>query len=549
METNTVKKHIGLLFNVRNKFGSEFSEWKLSLLKKLCNEKITGRKNIITYYDSLLFLLAYPDNEYVFQSATLALRKLESDIHSSQNTKTVLFNSGVTGTEASAAFSFEIVKWLHQKFPSVISLNNIVADEYRMQSILSVVMPKVESEILQDANADWKSWFNVTHHTSELLGKLISVFDQTDIRPEVKDELWNTLEINVLINFLLHTCLPESLITRYYHQSIEKKISINNRKNKKPVKVSLTENEAEHIIDCGRIILLRHLKEIDPVTFTSPNLVSYYKLERGVSVALLGMIPERRHPNDCYIGYVAFKNGLPVAYAGSWILFDSARIGLNVFPSYRGGESQYIFQQVINLHKEVYNLNRISADPYQIGKHNDDGIKSGAFWLYYHLGFRPVKAEQKKIAEEEAKKIKTIIGYRSSSAILKKLAESKLEIVFDKKAVRFDAADLSLIYAAIIKKNFNGDRKIAEQYSFPKLVRILKIKNQHDENLKFILKNWCVILIASEKKLRSTPKLITTLKKVFELKADGSEEEFISALQQSKEFRRFMEGVVEEYKI
>jgi hypothetical protein len=75
------------------------------------------------------------------------------------------------------------------------------------------------------------------------------------------------------------------------------------------------------------------------------------------------MVPERRHPIDSYIGYIVFKNGLPVAYAGSWILFDSGRIGLNVFPSYRGGESQYIFEQVLKLHQKVYRLRRFSVDP------------------------------------------------------------------------------------------------------------------------------------------------------------------------------------------
>ncbi len=59
----------------------------------------------------------------------------------------------------------------------------------------------------------------------------------------------------------------------------------------------------------------------------------------------MGMVPERRHPIDSYMGYIVFKNGLPVAYAVSWILFNSARIGLNVFYNYRGGEAKYIFDK------------------------------------------------------------------------------------------------------------------------------------------------------------------------------------------------------------
>ena len=206
----------------------------------------------------------------------------------------------------------------------------------------------------------------------------------------------------------------------------------------KPVLVDVNESEAAQIIACGREILVRHLREIDPVTYTAVNLVSYYLLPRGLSVALMGMVPERRHPIDSYIAYVVFKNGWPISYGGSWILFDSGRIGLNIFPAYRGGESKYIFEQLLKLHSKVYKLNRFSVDPYQIGKENSEGINSGAFWTYYHQAFRPIREEQKKLAEAEALKIKSTKGYRSPVSILKKLADSRLELVLQKNSVRFD---------------------------------------------------------------------------------------------------------------
>jgi hypothetical protein len=167
------------------------------------------------------------------------------------------------------------------------------------------------------------------------------------------------------------------------------------------------------------MILVRHLREIDPITFTSGELISYYRLPRGLSIALMEMVPARRHPIDSYMGYTVFKNGLAVAYAGSWVLFDSARIGLNIFPAYRGGESQFILEQILKIHQRVYRLKRFSIDPYQIGKDNWDGIRSGAFWIYYRAGFRPVREEQKKIAEDQAKKIRSVKGYRTPAAVLK----------------------------------------------------------------------------------------------------------------------------------
>lgn len=506
-----------------------------------------GKKAVETYYNILLFLIAYPDNQTIYQIASGALQKLQVYIASHENLKRSLFNTGITNTNLCAAFSFEMVKWLKKNHPKDTWLSSFEANDGQIKSILSVVLPKVESEILQDGNATWKSWLRQSMKKGEdLLDRLIAIFDETDIRPEVKDELWLAIGINIEVHFPSHHSLPVSLITPYYHRSGIKRNFIRQLSSTAPVRVSVAETEAGNIIECARMILVRHLREIDPITFTAWQFISYYKLPRGLSVALMGMIPERRHPIDNYIGYVVFKNGLPVAYAASWILFDSARIGLNVFPAYRGGESQYIFQEVLKLHGHVYNLNRFTVDPYQIGKDNSDGIHSGAFWIYYHAGFRPIGEQQKKLAVAEAMKIKSTKGYRTSAFVLTKLAGSRMELLLQKNPVRFDATDLSRAFANILKLHFRNDHKMAVQSSFEKLAKLLEIKNYQEEKLQFILKNWCILLMNKEQALRRNGPLKKLLKKLFELKATGSEEEYISGMQRSKELRNIIEIILKE---
>ena len=538
---------ISQLFSIRNRYGEKFSSQKLNLLNALGREKVNSKKALQSYYSTLLFLIAYPDNRSIYKLADLSLQQLQLYIQSHENIKERLFNSGITNTRLCAAFSFGIVKWLRNKHPKDIRFSSFEADDRQIQSVLSVVMPRVESEILQDTNSAWRSWLKQSLKKGEdMLDRLIAVFDETDIRPGVRDELWAAIGINVEINFPSHHCLPGSLIVPYYHRSLIKKNFIRQQPAVKPIRVELNEQEAEHIIECGRMILVRHLREIDPITFTAGRFVSYYRLPRGLSVALMGMVPERRNPIDSYMGYLVFKNGLPVAYAGSWILFDSGRIGLNVFPAYRGGESQYIFEQVLKLHREVYQLNRFSVDPYQVGKENSDAIQSGAFWIYYRAGFRPIREEQKQLAEAEALKIKSIKGYRSPASALKKLADSRLEILLKKNAVRLDATDLSLVYARILKDQYNNNRKLAEELSFTKLVELLQLKYYHEEKLQFILKNWCILLFSNEQELRHNSGLKKILKKLFELKARGPEEDYIAELQQAGELRKFFERMLKE---
>ena len=534
---------ISQLYTIRNRYETNFSSQKIKLLEAIGNEPSKNKQAIQSWYDSLLFLLAYPDNRLVYQQASRSLVQLQQHIKSNENIQLHLYNSGITGTKLCAAFSFEIVKWMRKEHPKDIRFSSFDADDGHIQSILSAVMPKVESEILQDANENWRSWFKATMQKGEdMLDRFIAVFDESGIRPEVRDELWNAIGINVEIEFPTHLCLPVSLTTPYYHRSLIKK-NFNRQQDIKPIPVKLDETAAAQIIHCSRIILIRHLREIDPISFTAPKLVTYYHLQRGISIALMGMVPERRHPIDSYMGYVVFKNGLPVAYAGSWILFDSGRIGLNIFPAYRGGESQYIFDQVLKLHRKVYRLKRFSVDPYQIGKENNDGIRSGAFWVYYHAGYRPIGKEQKQLAEAEALLIKTKPGHRSPAVVLKKLSDSRMEFILQKGAVGFDATDLSRAYARIVKDQYNNNRKAAEEQCFKKLVLLLQLKKYREENLWFILRNWSVLLLSNEKALRSISGIKNLLKKLFKLKSMGAEEEYITELQRAGELRKLLEGI------
>lgn len=535
------------LHTIRNRYGKTFAAEKQRLLHSIDIKTISNKTPAAHLYEALLFLTACPDGKAIYKTASRYLEQLQQQLTARPKLQYSLYNSGITGTTLCAAFSFEMVKWLRRTKPGTITLNNIEAPDAQVQSLLSVVMPKVESEILQDANAEWKGWLKKLKTKNEdLLDQLIAIFDSTAIRPEVKDELWDTLGINVAIDLTGHCCLPASLVKTYYHRSLIRQAK-DHALIGKPVAVKLTTAEAEKIIDCCRMILVRKLRELDPISFTHTKLVSFYQLERGYGIALTGMVPNRRHPIDSYMGYVVFKNGLPVAYAGSWILFNSARIGLNIFTDYRGGESKYIFDQVLQLHAKLYGLKRFSVDPYQVGKYNSDGIDSGVFWLYYQAGFRPIEKVQYELAEAEAQKISQDTKYRTPAAVLKTLAGSRLQLVLQRAAVDFDATDLSRTYAAIITKKFAGNRMLAEKNAVQKIAGILSVQNYTEPNMHFVLSNWAVLLLSNEKELRTNKALQQTLKKLFILKACGSEEAYIRGLQQAAVCKMFVERIVKTY--
>jgi hypothetical protein len=540
---------IAKLFSIRNQYGKNFALQKLQLLSNISTQNIKANKTAQTFYSSLLFLLAYPDNKIIYKKAAELLRSLQIHIKENENLQYQLYNSGITGTTICAAFGFEITKWLLKTKPTAITFNSFESSDAQIQAFISVMMNKSESEIFQDCNAEWKGWLKKMRKPDEdILDQLIYIFESSNIRPEVKDELWNAIGINAEIDLELPCCLPDSLTNLFFHQALIRK-EIKQEILSKPIAVKLSNAEAEQVIDCSKMILVRHLREIDPISFTSAKLITYYQLQRGFSIALIAMQPQRRHPIDSYMAYVVFKNGLPVAYGASWVLFNSGRIALNIFPGYRGGETKYIFNQVLQLHTQVYHLKRFTVDPYQIGKDNSDGINSGSFWVYYHAGFRPLEKIQKQLAESEAAIIKADKKYRSPKTVLKTLSQSRLEMVLQKTAVNFDAADISRAYAGIILKKYNGNRVMAEKDAAKKLAVILQIKNYQDSTMNFVLKSWSVFLLCKEKELVQNSALKKSLKTLFTLKANGSEEVYITALQKTSALQKLIKAIVNEYAI
>ncbi len=545
---NKSKAIINRLFSIRNQFGGQFASEKLQLLNSVNISALKDKKTIESFYSALLFLVAWPGNQTIYQTANRLLVQLLAYIKENENIQYRLYNTGINGSSLCAAFSFELVKWMRATRPGDIRLISLEAGDAQVQSILSMVMTKTESEIMQDANAEWKGWLaHVRNPGEDMLDQLIAIFESSDMRPELKEEFWNTIGINVEINFPDHSSLPGSLTEIYYHRSLIRSDVKKINPVVKPQPVKLTLTEAEQLLDRCRMILVRKLRELDPISFTSAKRVSLYHLPRGISVALMGMEPSHRHPIDSYMGYLVFKNGLPVAYAGSWILFNSARIGLNVFADYRGGEAKYIFEQVLQLHSKVYGLSRFSVDPYQLGKENSDGIHSGAFWIYYQAGFRPLQNEQQELALAEAAKIKADKKYRSPVPVLNKLARSRMELVLKRTAVHFDATDLSRLYAAILTKKYGGNRITAGKDAAKKLASIIGLKNIPADNMDYILKNWGVLLLSNESELRSNPVLKKILKKLFVLKATGPEEEYIKVMQGAVVLRKFMEGLFKKW--
>src|SRR5215813_5545076 len=119
---NQFSSLLSQLVSIRNQYGKNFASQKIDLLNKLCDAPINSKKALQYYHNTLLFLIAYPDNNSVHRLAIRSLQQLNSYIGKHESLRSGLYNSGMTNTALCAAFSFGIIKWLRKNQPRNIKL-------------------------------------------------------------------------------------------------------------------------------------------------------------------------------------------------------------------------------------------------------------------------------------------------------------------------------------------------------------------------------------------------------------------------------------------
>jgi hypothetical protein len=529
------------LRSISNKISDADLNRKSELLNSLMPQKEFTSKDIINYHDTLLFLLAYPQNKNIYQLTQNAFSVFDHQLFlhlKKYKTKALneLLGSGLSGTYLTSSFGFDLSKHLVQQYKNQISIETIDWECENGIEILKLILPKCEQDILLLKEESITQWFiELAGEGQNVLEFLLCCLEEKFPEPDVCEYFFLKLKVYVKIDFtgklpsrsaITHTFNP----VFYHDKELIRKINLFDElkiKVKGPLPLDL--NTKEQSWRTSQLMLLSLGRETDPLAYGKAEDVEVYDAGRGLSICLNGMRPGKRLPFESYIGYMAYKNGRPIAYGGAWIFGNRARIGLNVFEPYRGGESTWIFAAILRTYSLVFNIQHLLVDPYQIGKDNEEAIESGAFWFYYKLGFKPIQANLKELAGMEFEKMSKSPVYRTSKAVLRKLATSTLGIHLANDAMHEEPMLIAQFISNRIRTEYGGNRKKAFEEAGKALRKLLNINSRKalPDQLKETALWWVPQL--QKQKLRETQKQkITTL--LFE-KATGNEFEYTSALQ------------------
>ncbi len=130
-------------------------------------------------------------------------------------------------------------------------------------------------------------------------------------------------------------------------------------------------------------------RDLDAFAYANARDVWWIEDDGGLAFALIGMRSERRAVVPAIYGGLTLQNGVPVGYHQSDLVGRSAAISFNTFETFRGGEAAHTFARLLAALAHGFGTRSFSIEPYQLGKGNDEGLASGAWWFYAKLGFRP----------------------------------------------------------------------------------------------------------------------------------------------------------------
>lgn len=427
---------------------------------------------LLELHDLVLFVLAHPSDSAEHKLAQHALahasREVERLSALSERNTVALSNTGLAHTSVTVAFSRELLIWLRQNYPDHVSVHSIDGDLQGAKTWIKGLLPRAEQEAFELADFDLEAW--LAHARGKRKpADLDWWLKLTERLPEaVRSTLFEQLQIYVTVD-LGDTGLSATFgrspkrTLHDFPNGLPRSIDLTTLlKRPLPAARTLRGPERQRVVEAARGIMLSGLRETGPITHADPRTVELIAMGDGIDIALFHLPPLHRQTYDSYIGYVAFLNTVPAAYGGAWMFPGKTKVGVNVFPSLRGGASSHLFGQILRCYAQRFGVDRFEADPYQLGHGNEDGIASGVYWFYYKLGFRPVDRTSARIAEKEFLRFAKDKGHRSDPELLRELAAEPVVLtVRDSPTASIEPVELSRAVMHMVAKRYAGDHGLA----------------------------------------------------------------------------------------
>ncbi|HEX8162235.1 MAG TPA: hypothetical protein VF538_10210 [Pyrinomonadaceae bacterium] len=561
MPANSLERLLDLLGELKRPAGAGARARLSGLLRQIARRRFRDAESLIRFHEILLFMRAYPQGARLLGEAEKLLdgfggrvARLRAD-----GADTFAFErpevSGVAGTGFDAVFGYDSVRWLALTRARRVRLVwDDKDDRTHLHSVFSRFMPLFDEEVYVDIRTPFREWMRAATPRGETqLSWLMRRFDSLDVPEKMRAELFDPLKLWVRWELKgsrdsrTRARLPVRAV--FYHRAplLERRdVHLARELEAPPLPVKkLSRAGAERVLDAGRAAMCVRFRELHGFTHGDPRTVLCADAGRGLEIFVWGVAPPRRLPLLAYHCGMFFKNGVAVGYHEGLSLCGRTEIGLNLFYTYRDGESAWTYARLMRLYRQLLGTDTFSVEPYQLGgSGNDEGVESGAFWFYRKLGFRPVVKEIARLVEAEEGRIASRRGYRTSPRRLRRLAAGHVlyETRDAERPGEWDAFRVRHVGLAVqrrMAREFGGDAGKIRDASVAEVLRALgATREKFDGDERRALSNLALPLALVPDLARWTDGEKRAVVRVVRAKAGRDELSYLRRLRRHARLRR-----------
>ena len=425
------------LRSLRNQFGEAAQRELRALLRAMPTLRMRKWREVAALHDDLLFLCAFPASVAVRRDARRLLQSIAQRMAALPSRERQRGDdTGIAGSVTRHVLPFAVARSLAPTQQAEIDWRN-VADETDLDAVVRPLLAPAAAEAFDSGE----------YGTREFVALARPANARSDLQWLTSDsglaDDWDSAEVPIVWQLgnspacVTHNVVPNlPLVVRDGLRRPEGDLRAQIETPLRSIEL-LPRKRASQVIDCARAALAARCREVNAMTYPNRDEVWWCDLDCGVGLAVIGIAPRHRLALETNTGYVLFASGVPIGYGGVTPLFRQANTGINVFDPFRGSEAAFLWVETLRAFHTLYGSERFVINAYQFGAGNVEAIRSGAFWFYYRLGFRPASSAVRALAAREAKRIAANRSYRSAATTLRALASGDLHL----DLTRFDADD------------------------------------------------------------------------------------------------------------
>ncbi len=464
---------LNALERIRLTYGRGMAEERLALLEGLEDARLRSAAQVRRLHEALCLIRAFPDSREVLRRAEAMLESFAKREELEQH-RDELVDSGIAGTDIYYRFYWVTARWLAKHWPDRLTVDwEDFEDGDRVVALLDLLLPFSETLALDMVERTPREWLESLKRSDETdAAFLIRRFDQLDASEAVRERMYEQLDVPIHLAPGADTPSrtrarhPAPRVVTQRRPLVDKRPDLRQLVPRlRPSTRTVWLQEAQALIGRAREAMVTRSRDLDGFAQADENDVRMVRFSGGLELALCGAQPRHRLLLESRYALLLLKNGVPIGYALINSLFGSSEIALNIFETFRGAETAQVFARVLSVAGRHFGADTYAIDPYQLGYGNDEGLRSGAWWFYYKLGFRPHDPSVKRLVTAELSKMRSRPGHRSTRSTLERLASEYMFLYLCRPRPRRDVLgriDLGIIgerVSGYLAERFGADRE------------------------------------------------------------------------------------------